>query len=85
MSHIKHVPNPWDEFLDLGDVDESTYAAKTGQFVRVNASPDGLEFTNDVLQKSGGVMTGDDFCCLIPGLFATSGVARCLAMRVYII
>ena len=59
MSHIKHVPNPWDEFLDLADVDETTFAAKGGQFVRVNAAPDGLEFTADVLQKSGGTMTGD--------------------------
>lgn len=57
MSHIKHVPDPWDEFLDLLDVDETTYAAKTGQFVRVNATPDGLEFTADVVQKSGSTMT----------------------------
>jgi len=58
MSHIKHVPDPWDAFLVLNDVDESTYTGKAGQFVRVNATPDGLEFTSDVLNKSGGTMTG---------------------------
>lgn len=59
MSHIRNVPDPWDEFLDLLDVDETTYTGKAGQFARVNATPDGMEFTDDVLQKSGGTMTGN--------------------------
>lgn len=59
MSHTRDVPSPWDEFLDLLDVDPSTYVGQGGKFVRVNGTPDGLEFTDDVLQKSGGTMTGN--------------------------
>ena len=59
MSHIKHIPDPWDDFLSLEDTDPTSYSGEGGKFVRVNAAPDGLEFTADVLQKSGGTMTGD--------------------------
>ena len=58
MSHIRNVPSPWDNFIDLVDVDEPNYTGHGGQFVRVNSDPNGLEFTDDVLQKSGGTMSG---------------------------
>jgi hypothetical protein len=58
MSHIRNVPAAWDEFLKLNDVDPTTYTGQAGKFVRVNATPDGLEFTDDVVQKSGSTMTG---------------------------
>jgi len=57
MSHIKHVPNPWDEFTDLADVNPANYSGAAGKFVRVDSDPDGLEFTDDVVQKSGSTMT----------------------------
>lgn len=58
MSHIRNVPAAWDEFLKLNDVDPTTYTGQEGKFVRVNSTPDGLEFTSDVVQKSGSTMTG---------------------------
>ena len=33
-------------FIDLTDVDESSFTGKAGYFVKVNSTPDGLEFTN---------------------------------------
>lgn len=59
MSHIRNVPAAWDEFIDLIDVNPSDYSGAAGKFVRVDSGPDGLEFTDDVLQRSGGTMTGD--------------------------
>jgi len=58
MSHIREVPDAWRNFLTLEDT-PSDYTGLGGQFLRINATPDGLEFTDDVLQKSGGTMTGD--------------------------
>ena len=58
MSHIREVPDAWRNFLTLEDT-PSDYTGLAGQFLRINATPDGLEFTDDVLQKSGGTMTGD--------------------------
>lgn len=58
MSHIREVPAAWRNFLTLEDT-PSDYTGLGGQFVRINGTPDGLEFTDDVLQKSGGTMTGD--------------------------
>lgn len=58
MSHIREVPDAWRNFLALEDTPVD-YAALGGQFVRINGTPDGLEFTDDVLQKSGGTMAGD--------------------------
>lgn len=57
MSHIREVPDAWRNFLTLEDT-PSEYTGLGGQFLRINATPDGLEFTDDVLQKSGGTMTG---------------------------
>ena len=57
MSHIREVPDAWRNFLTLEDT-PSDYTGLGGQFLRINATPDGLEFTDDVLQKSGGTMTG---------------------------
>lgn len=57
MSHIREVPDAWRNFLTLEDT-PSDYTGLGGQFVRINGTPDGLEFTDDVLQKSGGTMTG---------------------------
>jgi hypothetical protein len=62
MSHIKHIPDPWDDFLSLEDTNPSSYSGAAGQFVRVDADPDGLEFTSDVVQKTGSTMT--DFLTL---------------------
>lgn len=36
------------DFLSLTDVDETVYTSKGGYLVRVNSTPDGLEFTNSV-------------------------------------
>jgi len=58
VSHIREVPDAWRNFLTLEDT-PSDYTGLAGQFLRINATPDGLEFTDDVLQKSGGTMTGD--------------------------
>jgi len=61
MSHIRNVPNPWDDFLSLADT-PSAYTGVSGQFVRVHdaggGDGDALEFTSDVVQKSGSTMTG---------------------------
>lgn len=57
MSHIRNVPNPWDDFLSLTDT-PSSYGSQANKFVRVNAGADALEFTDDVVQKSGSTMTG---------------------------
>jgi len=61
MSHIRNVPNPWDDFLSLNDT-PSAYTGVAGQFVRVHdaggGNGDALEFTADVVQKSGSTMTG---------------------------
>lgn len=48
-------------FLGLDDVDEATYSGKAGQLVRVNAIPDGLEFTANIpaSQVLDGVTNGD--------------------------
>lgn len=58
MSHIRNVPNPWDDFLSLTDTPNGDYTGQGGKFVRVNSTPDALEFTDDVVQKSGSTMTG---------------------------
>lgn len=58
MSHIREVPEAWRNFLTLEDTPDD-YTGLGGQFIRINGTPDGLEFTDDVLQKSGGTMTGD--------------------------
>lgn len=58
MSHIREVPSPWSSFLSLEDTDPTTYVGQTGKFVRVNSSPNGLEFTDDVVQKTGSTMSG---------------------------
>lgn len=59
MSHIRNVPNPWDDFLSLTDTPSaSDYTGEGGKFVRVNSTPDALEFTDDVVQKTGSTMTG---------------------------
>lgn len=57
MSHIKHVPDPWDDILSLNDT-PSSYSGEGGKFLRVNATPDAVEFTDDVVQKTGSTMTG---------------------------
>jgi hypothetical protein len=57
MSHIKHVPIPWDDFLSLLDT-PSSYSGQGGKFLRVDATPDAVEFTDDVVQKTGSTMTG---------------------------
>lgn len=57
MSHIKHVPIPWDDILSLLDT-PSSYSGEGGKFLRVNATPDAVEFTDDVVQKTGSTMTG---------------------------
>lgn len=58
MSHIREVPDAWRNFLTLEDT-PSDYTGLEGQFLRVNATPDGVEVTDDVVQKSGSTMTGD--------------------------
>jgi hypothetical protein len=57
MSHIREVPEAWRNFLSLEDT-PSDYSGLAGQFLRANVGNDGLEFTDDVLNKSGGTMTG---------------------------
>lgn len=57
MSHIRTVPDAWNEFKSLLDTPNS-YSGLSGHFVRVNGTPDGLEFTDDVVEKSGSTMTG---------------------------
>lgn len=57
MSHIREVPEAWRNFLSLEDT-PADYTGLVGQFVRINATPDGLEFTDDVVQKTGSTMTG---------------------------
>lgn len=57
MSHIREVPDAWRNFLTLEDT-PSDYTGLGGQFVRINPTPDALEFTDDVVQKSGSTMTG---------------------------
>jgi hypothetical protein len=57
MSHIRRVPEAWDDFLSLTDT-PSTYTAQGSKFVRVNSGANALEFTDDVVQKSGSTMTG---------------------------
>ena len=57
MSHIRNVPSPWNDFIDLNDT-PAAYTSQGGKFVRVNSTPDGLEFTDDVVQKTGSTMTG---------------------------
>jgi len=57
MSHIREVPDAWRNFLTLEDT-PADYTGLGGQFVRINPTPDGLEFTDDVVQKSGSTMTG---------------------------
>ena len=58
MSHIREVPEAWRNFLSLEDT-PADYTGLAGQFLRINGTPDAIEFTDDVLQKSGGTMTGD--------------------------
>ena len=55
MSHIRTVPSAWDEFIKLGDT-PTNYTSSSGKFLRSTGSA--IEFTADVLQLSGGTMTG---------------------------
>lgn len=55
MSHIREVPSPWDNFLDLTDVNETTYTGHDNFFVQVDGTD--LIFTSDVVQKTGSTMS----------------------------
>jgi hypothetical protein len=57
MSHIRNVPAAWNDFIDLNDT-PAAYTSQAGKFLRVNSTPDGIEFTDDVVQKSGSTMSG---------------------------